>query len=237
MDFGAYKREPLHARISTVMLKKRIFGLFLTLILTSASCLQAQDPVQPNSSVLSKQLTHDNAPQPKQDSPSVQPSVLPASPLPSSTPSRLPSLLATPSPEPSNTDSANPMLDKVKSLVISMDTYYVAYNGTPVSLRVLLKDENQKSLFFSPVPFAYSSSRPEDIRISASGELHALKPFGFSEITVSLVGTSLQTKHLFNISTASQSSGGGGGSSTNSPSPIPSATPVEQIQASVNFQF
>lgn len=127
----------------------------------------------------------------------------------------------------------------VTQLVIDMPSNYLPSDAQALQLRVLLKDRQGKSLFLANPPFEYQSSHPQTISVSATGELTALQPFGFSEISVSLKGTALSAKASFSISQAGQGSGGGGGGGS-SPPAGPSAEPkpaTEKVQARIKFQF
>lgn len=99
--------------------------------------------------------------------------------------------------------------------------------------RITLSVRDQDGTVIAPEQLRFVSSRPQDLRVDAQGQVQALVDNGFSTITISLLGSDLQIEQLFSVASPSSSwSGGGGGGGGGGSAPT-----QENVSGQVAFQF
>ncbi len=171
-----------------------------------------------------------------------------ASPTPSEsssvTPPDTPDAQATPSPNTSpspntgittggsvNTGTASSIdLSQISQLELEAAQRFLSASGQSSKVSVRFKDATGNLLSLSNVSVNYSSSRPQDFRVSEDGTVTALVDEGFSDIIVTLPGSSLSAKQLFSVS--SPTGGSSGGSSNTNKQPT-----QENVNGQIEFQF
>lgn len=143
--------------------------------------------------------------------PSLGPSA-PSTVLPGKGPEQL---LPTPLPTPlSGTGaapqaSAEPVSVAVAGLRFAAVDRFLDAAGERQRLQVVLLDVQGQPLAVD-LPLEWSSSRPQDIRVSSDGQIEALVDFGYSQIEVRLPGTDFVTGVLINVNNSGLSAGGSG---------------------------
>ncbi|MGV3526504.1 MAG: hypothetical protein ACO1RX_19960 [Candidatus Sericytochromatia bacterium] len=167
-------------------------------------------------------------------SPRPVPSTAPPSPAVEPSPSVGPSV--TPSVTPTN---APPLLvpAHLASIRFSPDSpRFFTAAGETASLQIELRDAAGQPVSGS-APLEWTSSRPDDFGVDATGRVTALRDQGFSEIGVRVAGTDLRARLLLSVS--SNDSGGGGGSSggdSSAPITVRSVSAITPARATVGTQ-
>lgn len=139
--------------------------------------------------------------------PSPVPSIIPSGMLSSPTPTAQPGAVTVPAELAviRFADNNNRFLDRIQATT---------------QLQVVFFDKLGQRLPLDGVPLEWSSNRPQDFAVDASGQAKALVESGFSVITVKVVGTSLQAQTVVNVNTPFGGGGGGGGGSSTPTIPI-----------------
>ncbi|MGV3526475.1 MAG: hypothetical protein ACO1RX_19815 [Candidatus Sericytochromatia bacterium] len=141
----------------------------------------------------------------------------------------------TPTPQPGAGSEGTVTLPNGSRLIVSLDNRFLSAVGQTSQLRTSLVDAAGQPLPMTGVTLNFVSSRPQDISVSATGLITALKENGFSQITANVVGTSLST--TLQVSVASgEGGGGGGGGGGGSATPQPSASPTEDVDVDLGFE-
>lgn len=141
---------------------------------------------------------------------------------------------ATPDTSNPGTPAATVDLSAATQVVVSVPNRFFSASGQTGQLNVQFKNANGQLVSVNGAGFSYSSSRPQDFRVDANGQITALVSEGFSTITVRVDGSDLSAAQLVSVSSpTSGSSGGGGSSSTNTP-PAPTQ---ENVNGQIEFQF
>lgn len=157
--------------------------------------------------------------------------------LPGSPPGSLPQpdASSTPvlTPTPSPTVSASPGLPaNLAGIRFGELDRFLGYEGESTRFAVIALDGEGRPLD-TVLPLEWSSSRPQDFSVDATGKLTALVRSGYSEIVVRVPGTAYEIRTIVNVSTGS-SSGGGGGSASAPVTPVNAAPVIASLQASSN---
>lgn len=149
-------------------------------------------------------------------SPSASPvaSASPLSPAPSASPSSAPPAASTPVPGPAQPPAtAGP---PVASLRLQTAQRFLSGIGQQTRLQVEALSADG-SVLPQPAGLEWTSSRPQDLSVDATGLITALVDEGFAEIAVSLPGSGISSTLLISVSSpnsaGSGSSSGSGGSS------------------------
>lgn len=201
---------------------QRFFKAGLCLLLTA--CVPAQLPVTGGASPSVTEPTASVGPQ----SPTSTPSAAPVSPNgPGVTASASPAL---PTEGPAQGTAQG--LAQASKLVLSLGNRFFSAVGEQRELRIEVQDAQGRVLPTDGLTFAYSSSRPQDFSVDATGRVVAEVSDGYSDISVQLVGSALRVSQLVSVSSAGASSGGGGGGGGGAAAPT-----EENVNGQVEFQF
>ncbi|PIQ24624.1 hypothetical protein COW36_11445 [bacterium (Candidatus Blackallbacteria) CG17_big_fil_post_rev_8_21_14_2_50_48_46] len=115
------------------------------------------------------------------------------------------------------------LIASVNALKISVSSRFLSGIGDSRQITITALDANGQPLDISNLPLEYHSSRPQDFQITPQGQLTALVDFGYSEIQVTLPGTSASASLLFSVTASNL---GGSTFSPPLPTPTPTATPL-----------
>lgn len=154
-------------------------------------------------------------------------------PIPTQTPaSNLPATTPAPSSNPAAGTSTSVNLPDGSKLLIILGNRFLDSVGQTLQLQVSLTDANGQPLPLDSLKLSYSSSRPQDIAITPQGLITALVDQGFSEISVRIDGTEIQSSQLISVNSLESYSGGGGAGPKKSEPP----TQTQQVTAEVEFE-
>jgi hypothetical protein len=123
-------------------------------------------------------------------------------------------------------------LARAHKLVLSMGNRFFSARGEQRQIRIEVQDDQGKVLSGEELSFDFSSSRPQDFSVDATGRIMAEVTDGYSDIIVRLQGSSLQASQLVSVSSPTASGGGGGGGAGNAAPPT-----QETVNGQVEFQF
>ena len=117
-------------------------------------------------------------------------------------------------------------------LELSLSQRFLDQLGATTRIQIRMFDAQGREVPVDPARLSFSSSRPEDFSVDASGLVKALKENGFAEIRVQLIGTDLSAVQLVSVSAADAAAGSGGGGGA----PAPTPTPLEDLNVDVEFE-
>lgn len=150
-------------------------------------------------------------------------------PLKQDTPARPSTVPAPTGPVPVAVSSGQPGIDLtvLASLELQGATPYLNNVGQTTQLIPLLKSKTGETLDPVKYPLQWSSLRPADFSVDATGKVTALVENGYTIVYVQVPGTSLTAQYQLSITTVES---GGSGASSAKPS-------SEKISGSVKFEF
>lgn len=201
-------------RIRMIRRLRPELSLGLCLLSLSACFPQAVPPMpspspEPSASAIPGAMPTPVASRPPEETPSAAPGS--ASPLPSGSPGGLPANLA--------------------GLRFETINRFLNAAGETTQFAVYLIDRSGNRIL-QTVPLEWSSSRPQDFSIDASGKIKALVAEGYSEIVVRIPGSSFEARTVINVSSRGSGGGGGGGGETTPAAPVNSPPTIDALTSS-----
>lgn len=119
-------------------------------------------------------------------------------------------------------------LSQVKSLSLIASQRFLNASGETLQLTPVLKDAQGNTLTAADFPLEWRSSRPLDFGVNAEGKVTALVGSGYSNISLTLTGTTMSVVQL--VSVASGEGGGSGSGQAKEPT-------EENVNGEIKFQF
>lgn len=140
-----------------------------------------------------------------QSTPSTPTPSAPAAPAPTAAPTAAPTPAPTPAPTVAPTPAPTPTptpdpLDQIVSLEFTIENRFFNKIGEVRQLTFRALDANDQEVAIQPNQLEWSTSRPQDIPITQTGEATAVGDYGYSEITIKVPGREVQATIRMSIS-------------------------------------